>query len=489
MVEPVLVVGAGPVGLTMALELARYGVPVRLVDKMSARSDKSRAVALWSRTLELLDREDVTAELIARGNKVSAANIVSGQKLIARLDLARVQTPYPFLLLLPQNETETVLEQRLERYGVRSELGIELSAFTEDSQGIDATLRDANGRESSQRFSWLVACDGSHSPIRHDLGLSFDGDTIGTDWALGDFHMTGAPYPLNELPTYWHQDGALIFFPMAPGRYRVIASLGPSGATLPEPPTMQGFQAIVDRRGPGGIALTDPIWTSTFRINERQVDRYRVGRVFLAGDAAHVHSPAGGQGMNTGMQDAINLAWKLALVCRGLARGPHLLDSYDAERRPVGAEVIASAGHLTKLALLGNPIGKHVRDAVAHVMMGLPPVQHAIADTMTEIAVGYPKSPLNGPAHGGEQKPGGRMAPVAGEPPYGLGDSPRFTLRASVPAGTAVPQSLQRLVDPAIRRNLGDAMMLVRPDGYLALSAPHGDWPAVERYLARLTGP
>jgi len=469
----------------MALQLARFGVPVRLVDRMRERSDKSRAVALWSRSFELLDAAGASQDLIAQGNEVTAASIFAGSRRIGRLELGKVDTPYPFVLMLPQSETEAVLERHLERHGARSELGIELTAFTQNADGVDVTLRGPDGNSVTERFDWLVACDGSHSPIRHGLGLSFAGDTIGTDWILGDFHMAGSPFALSELATYWHEDGPLVFFPMGPGRYRLIASLGPSGEQPPPPPTLAGFQAIVDRRGPGGIALADPIWTSAFRINERQVDRYRVGRVFLAGDAAHVHSPAGGQGMNTGMQDAINLAWKLALVCRGEGKAPALLDSYDAERRPVGAEVIAASGRLTKAALLSSPLAKHLRDAIAHVMLGLPPVQHALAASMTEISAGYPKSPLNGPAHGGEQKPGGRMAPVAGEPPYGAGDRPLFTLRASLPPDAALPASLRRLVDPAIRRNLGDAMMLVRPDGYLALSAPHGDWAAVERYLAR----
>jgi 2-polyprenyl-6-methoxyphenol hydroxylase-like FAD-dependent oxidoreductase len=148
---------------------------------------------------------------------------------------------------------------------------------------------------------------------------------------------------------------------MAPGRYRLIASLGPSTDKPPVPPTLAEFQAIVDRRGPPGIVLKGSLWTTAFHINERQVSRYGSGRVFLAGDAAHVHSPAGGQGMNTGMQDAFNLAWKLAMVCRGISMAPALLDSYDAERRAVGHEVIAAAGRLSKIALISNPIGQHIR--------------------------------------------------------------------------------------------------------------------------------
>ncbi|QIO98526.1 FAD-dependent monooxygenase [Bradyrhizobium symbiodeficiens] len=486
MTDTVLIVGAGPVGLTMALELARYQVPVRLIDKMTKRGDTSRAIAIWPRTLELLDRAGASAELIALGNKVTAANIIAGSEPMARVQFDDVDTPYPFALMLPQSDTEAVLERHLERFSAPSELGVELITFTQDADGVTATLRHADGRVEAEKFGWLIACDGSHSPIRHSLGLSFEGGTMGTDWALGDFHMTGSPYPLNELFTYWHEDGPLIFFPMAPGRYRIIASLAPSNGAMPVPPSPEAFQAIVDRRGSRNIVLGDAVWTSTFRINERQISTYRAGRVFLAGDAAHVHSPAGGQGMNTGMQDAINLAWKLAMVCRGLSANPSLLDSYDTERRPVGAEVIATAGRLTKIATIHNPIAQHVRNVVAHFALGLSPVQQALKGSMTEISIGYHDSPLNDTASGNSQA-GKRMRPLDDEIPYGAGDTPRFTLRAGRASGEPTPALRSDLVDPAIRPAAhGAGIELMRPDGYLAVSAAARDWASIETYLDRL---
>ena len=489
MSDTVLIVGAGPVGLTMALELARYQVQVRLVDKMTERSDTSRAVAIWPRTLELLDRPGVSGELVALGNQVTVANIVAGREPIARIEFDDVETPYPFALMLPQSDTERVLGRRLQRFGARCELGVELVGFTQDADGVTATLRYTDGRVETERFDWLIACDGAHSPIRHHLGLAFDGDTMGDDWILGDFHMTGGPFPLNELATYWHADGPLVFFPMAPGRYRLVASLGASSETAPAPPALERFQALVDRRGPGGIVLTDPVWTSAFRINERQIAHYRVARVFLAGDAAHVHSPAGGQGMNTGMQDAINLAWKLALVCRGMAASSVLLDSYDAERRAVGAEVIAASGRLTNVAVIHGAVKQRIRNMVAHCVLGLAPIQRAIEGSMTEISTGYPASPLNGIADGSSRRPGSRMPPLAGEAPYGAGDSPLFALRAHPSStGGSAPALLGELVDPVVRPNApGNGIELVRPDGYLALSAPDGEWALAEAYIERLT--
>lgn len=486
MSDNVLVVGAGPVGLTMALELARYQVPVRLVDKMTARSDKSRAIAVWTRTLELLDRAGVSAELIARGNKVDTATIISGRETIARIALGQVESPYPFVLMVPQSDTEAVLEKRIERLGTRTEMGVELAGFTQDAEGVTATLRHPDGRSETTRFSYLVACDGSHSTVRHSLGLAFEGIAMGDNWALGDFHLTGFPFPMTELATYWHQDGPLVFFPMATGRYRLIAGLGPATNDVPAPPTHAEFQALIDQRGPGGILLGEAIWTSTFRINERQIANYRHGRVFLAGDAAHVHSPAGGQGMNTGMQDAINLAWKLALVCRGLSAAPALLESYDPERRPVGAEVISESSRLTKIVTLRNPIAREVRNVVAHFMLGLAPIQRLLERSMTETSIRYDDSPLDGPTSGSAVKVGDRLVPVAGETPYGADDTPRFAIRAAIPPEKSLSLLSSPLLDPAIRpAQGGSGIQVVRPDGYLAMSARDGDWVPVAAYIER----
>ncbi|HSI41303.1 MAG TPA: FAD-dependent monooxygenase [Xanthobacteraceae bacterium] len=484
MTDTVLIVGAGPVGLTLALELARYQIPVRLVDKMTGRSDTSRAVALWSRTLELLDRAGATGDLLAIGNKVSVANILSGGRLIARVGLDDVPSPYPFVLMVPQCDTEAVLQRHLDGFGVKPELGAELIDFTQDDTGVAARLRSADGAERTERFGWLIGCDGAHSTVRHTLGFAFDGDTLANDWTLGDFHMTGSAFPLSELATYWHEDGVIVFFPMGSGRYRLIANLGPSTGATPVVPTLEQFQALVDQRGPGGLVLTDAVWTTAFRINERQVADYRSGRVFLAGDSAHVHSPAGGQGMNTGMQDACNLAWKLALAGRGIATAPVLLDSYSLERQAVGAAVIQAAGRLTMAATLQNPVAQHLRDLVAHFVMGIAPVRRAMAQSMTEISVGYPNSPLNGPASAGE-----RVRPVAGEVPYGSGDTPRFSLLAAPGAAQDIAALYPHLVafvpQPAAPHG---GLRLVRPDGYLAASVTGERRDDIVAYLDAIAG-
>lgn len=490
MSDPVLIVGAGPVGLVMALELARYKVPVRIVDAMTERATTSRAVAIWPRTLELMERggDGLAAELVGLGNKVTAANMLADGKHLARVPLDEIETPYPFVLMLPQSETERVLLAHLEARGVEPELGVALADFTQEGETVTATLRQADGSEATARYAALVACDGAHSPVRHRLGLAFEGDTLGSDWAQGDFRLSGLPFPVNEFATCLHADGPAVLFPLAPGRCRVIVGLGPSTtAAPPPPPDMAGFQALLDQRGPGGITLHDTLWSTSFRINERQVENYRVGRVFLAGDAAHVHSPAGGQGMNTGMQDAVNLAWKLALVLRGLATAPVLLGSYDPERRAVGAEVIATSGRLTRLATLKNPLARHIRNTVMPAVLGLAPVRHKLEGDLTETAIHYSDSPLNGISWGAGPRAGDRVLPREGEPPFGAGDTPRFTLRLG--AGVAPPPDglPGALIDPVMRANpVPGGIELVRPDGYLALAVAEGEWEPIVAYLSRL---
>ncbi|WP_395665853.1 FAD-dependent monooxygenase [Methylocella sp.] len=277
----------------------------------------------------------------------------------------------------------------------------------------------------------------------------------------------------------------MLFFPMGPDRARIITSLGPTTGKPAVPLDQDAFQKVLDARGPGGITLTGTVWISAFRINERQVGGYRSGRVFLAGDAAHIHSPASGQGMNTGMQDAVNLAWKLALVSRGIAAAPALLGSYDPERRPVGAQVIAASGRMTRMATLSNPILEHLRDVAIHMLRGLTPVQRAMTGQMAEVSIGYPHSPLNGPSQG-EAKAGSRVRPVAGEAPFGAGETPLFTACGGAGAAELAARFPQLVAAASPRSDGGVILSLVRPDGYLAAQAEDADWQALVPYLQQI---
>jgi 2-polyprenyl-6-methoxyphenol hydroxylase-like FAD-dependent oxidoreductase len=484
----VLIVGAGPVGLTMAAELARYGVSVRIVDKAPQRTDKSKALVLWSRTLELLERGPGSARFIDAGFKAEAVNVVAGDKLIGHVSMATVDTPYPFGLMIPQADTERLLDAYLGELGVTVERGIEVTDFTQRPDGVVATLRHGDGRDESLSADWLIGCDGAHSLVRHKVGAPFTGETMDSDWMLADVHMRGYPCPDNEASVYWHKDGVFVIFPISPGRYRLIADLPPSGQTHPPTPTLEEVQALIDRRGPRGIVARDPIWLAGFRINGRKVSDYRWRRAFLAGDAAHVHSPAGGQGMNTGMQDAFNLAWKLALVVRGECR-EDLLDSYSPERSYVGDQVLKSAQRLTVAGTLKNPVVQVVRNSVAHLALGLSFVQNAFAETMTQVTVGYPMSPLNGPTIAGDDKKAGqRFRPAVDAPPAGSGAAPRFALfSASEEMVETLPASLAVLIDVRVQAGLGDRIYLVRPDGYLACATRNID--EVLAYLTAVVSP
>jgi 2-polyprenyl-6-methoxyphenol hydroxylase-like FAD-dependent oxidoreductase len=485
----VLVVGAGPVGLTMAAELKRYGLSVRLVEKLPQATDKSKALVVWSRTLELLDRMGCSSSFVNAGFKVTAANFSSGKKTLAHLTLSGVESPHPFALMIPQSDTERLMADHLTSLGVTVERNLELIRFTPSNDGVQSTLRHADGREETMESSWLIGCDGAHSTVRHGLGMEFEGDTTPSDWVLADVHLSGVQNP-GEVNVIWHAEGVLVLFPITQDRYRVIADVGiaKDGARRPDP-TLEEMQAIMDQRGPGGITMSTPIWLAAFRINERKVADYRKGRVLLAGDAAHIHSPAGGQGMNTGMQDACNLAWKLALVSRGICAESPLLDSYTPERGAVGEMVLKGAGRVTMIATMKGGVKQAIRNHIAGLVFGLHAVREKLANAITELSVGYPHSPLNAPGgknHG--PKPGERAPIRTNETPVGAGDTPRFAIFTSHDAkGTALLKSHSNLLEQDFRKPFHEGgLWLVRPDGYVAVATSEGDWDAVSSFLAKI---
>jgi 2-polyprenyl-6-methoxyphenol hydroxylase-like FAD-dependent oxidoreductase len=485
--QKVLVIGAGPVGLTLAIELTRFGIPVQIIDKAAQRTDKSKALVLWSRTLELLDRQPGgSAAFREAGFKVGAVSFFSNDKLIGRASMEAVASPYPYGLMIPQTDTERVLEERLESLGVKVQRQTEVVSLALRGDGADAVLRTADGREEKASADWVVGCDGAHSLVRHTVGAPFAGKTMDSDWILADVHMRGYPAPDTEATVYWHQDGAFVIFPISPGRYRLLADMPPSGETQPPTPTLEQVQTLMNRRGPAGMTAFDPIWLAGFRINGRKVSSYRWGRAFLCGDAAHVHSPAGGQGMNTGMQDAFNLAWKLAMVVKG--RGTEsLLDSFSPERSYVGDQVLKNADRLTAIGTTKNPVVRTVRDVVGHLMLGLAPVQHNIADTMTEVSVGYPESPLNAGSASGLSGPSPGQR-VLTDRPFGADAEPRFALMAAGEAANSLIARHAGVLETSFRSPPDrEGIWLVRPDGYVAAVARNSDLATIENSLTRLT--
>ncbi|MDE1173391.1 MAG: FAD-dependent monooxygenase [Parvibaculaceae bacterium] len=501
-----LVVGAGPVGLTMAGELARYGVHVRLIDKAEAPGDKSKALVVWSRTLELLNRTRWSQDLLAAGLEAHGGGLYAGGRRLARLPLDNVDSPHPYALMVPQDETERVLAGYARAGGVEVERGVTLESFAQDEAGVSARLVHPDGRAETVRAQWLIGCDGAHSTVRHGLGLAFEGKTEPDDWMLADVMLDSATLVRGEPSIFLHQDGVLALFPIGRlGRFRIIADMGAASPNERRAdPTLEDVQALVHRRGLPDARAHDPFWLSTFRINERKVHEYGAGRVLLAGDAAHIHSPAGGQGMNTGMQDAFNLAWKLALVCRsGAGPSSPLIASYSEERSAIGDQVLKMATGFTRVATLRNPVLQALRNKGIVLADRLFHATRIIARNFSETDLNYSRSRLNRSGEGVSSRglaPGMRVPGLwRGEGDqvtalFGTGAVPRFLL-IHVKDGrlaTDLPQALAGLVetvtlDDAERRHAvgeGDGLWLIRPDGYLVLHARAGDWAVLENWLA-----
>lgn len=489
----ILIAGAGPVGLTLAIELTRYGIPVRIVDKAASRTTTSKALSVWSRTLELLHPTGLVSQFLESGFKCHGTKIVADNKTIARVSFDSIESPYPFALMLPQSETERILEDHLNERGVKVERQVEMTGLKARDGSVVATLRDRAGNVEAVETEWFAGCDGAHSATRHALGMTFEGTIEPSDWAIADVSIDGLDDP-ERLSIFWHAEGIIAVFPITPTRFRVIADLGTAtGDGHRADPTLEEVQALFDRRGPGGVRLGNPIWLTAFRINERKVRDYSRGRVFLAGDAAHIHSPAGGQGMNTGMQDAFNLAWKLAMVARGDAAAS-LLDSYSIERSAVGDVVLRNASKMTDAAVLRNPIAQAIRNRIAHLALEFPQVQHRLAQTLAEVGIAYVKSPLSVTAPGTEGLKGGpsageRWAPAhADASPFGAGAVPGFVLVGDPAVTEPLAAQFPKLIAATEPGPFEDVLWLVRPDGYVGLTARCDDQDAVRQYLVKIAG-
>ncbi len=376
-----LIVGAGPTGLTLAAQLRAFGVRFRIVDRALDRVHESRALAVQARSLEVLQSLGLGEALVQRGNPSIRVAIHFEGRMAAGVRLAdfgSTDTRFPFILFVSQAETEAVLGDHLAAAGVTVERGVELVAFVPGPGGVHCTLRDRHGREERVGTRYLAGCDGAHSTVRTGAGIPFEGDAYLQDFLLGDVEVDG-PLEHGMLHSFPGRRGVAIFFPLgSPATWRVIAMSGsatdraPRGTGAPNESmtselALDELQGAVDGATGGALRLRDPEWLTHFHLHHRQARHYRAGRVFLAGDAAHIHSPVGAQGMNTGIQDAWNLGWKLALVARGAAYET-LLDSYEAERWPVGRLLLRSTDRAFALftrVMSASTIAAWIRRTVA----------------------------------------------------------------------------------------------------------------------------
>jgi 2-polyprenyl-6-methoxyphenol hydroxylase-like FAD-dependent oxidoreductase len=509
MADRVLIVGAGPTGLTAALELSRLGVSVRIIDRQSAPSTTSRAIGVQARTLELLQLRGLSEELVRLGNPGLAGSVYGGGKRVFRLDFTQVDSRYHYLLFVSQADTEQVLREAIEKRGVVVEWSVELIGLSQDMLSHDASpvkvvLRHADGRLEQAQASYLISAEGAHSMVRTTLDLQFEGKTRDEQYALGDLHMDG-DLAETDFHIFSSEHGFMGLFPMGDRRFRLIASNPISKPNKKTVPALEELQAIYDQRSHIPARFRDMSWSSWFRINSRMVSRLKVGRLLLGGDSAHIHSPAGAQGMNTGIQDMINLSWKLALVLKGQAPAS-LLDTYEQDRLPVMRNVLTKTEGLTGIIGSENPILRDLFNHLGPWIGGAHFIQEISTARMSQIALGYRDSPLSANhAHGGELHAGDRVPDIpvrcrSGDGDvwqnralFGLLDPSRFVLLLVQPleASTAPAElrdavrpwgDLIRVVELAPTPDEADrarfhavfgrsaGVFLVRPDGYLGFA-------------------
>jgi 2-polyprenyl-6-methoxyphenol hydroxylase-like FAD-dependent oxidoreductase len=516
----VLIVGAGPTGLAAAMSLARARIPVRLIDRAPEPGRHSRAIGIQARTLELFEQHRIVEPFLELGHRAHVANLYSNGQRRARLDFDPLLTRYPYLLFLDQSVTERILTDHLATLGVEIERGSELLEFTQGSAGVSAEVRRADGRIESIRCAYLIAADGAHSTIRHKLAMRFDGESLAQSFLLADV-AAETPWPDDEFHVFASGDGLVVLLPFGKGRWRLIADhkavlpAAPEGAIAV--PTLDECRSIIEHRVHHPVTLSDMNWSSYFSVNSRMVNQLRTERVFFAGDAAHVHSPAGAQGMNTGIQEAFNLGWKLARVVAGGAPD-RLLDTYHVERYPIERIVLQQTSFMTQLVEADHGPMKLLRERVMPALAALGPLRDAARDALSELSIQYRRSPLvyerlmDGGPRAGERAPDALARVIDG--PFGqapgkgrifdLHDPASFSLFLLVDGESAraagngaalaqFAQAIERILPQALRvwwlsdAPTGDttpegegaptlsesygqtrpAFYLVRPDGYL----------------------
>jgi 2-polyprenyl-6-methoxyphenol hydroxylase-like FAD-dependent oxidoreductase len=335
-----------------------------------------------------------------KGIRVRAANVYSSGHRLAHLGLASVDSSYNFALDLAQNETEKILGGYLHSFGVRIEWQVELLGFAQAADAVTATLKHADGREETVVTPWLVGCDGAHSTVRHTLGLPFEGAPYPEGWALLEAKIHWE-LPADEWHLFVQPEGVFAVFPLRNGNWRMMADAEPYAGDGPLPqPTLEEFQRYIKERALPDATISDPVWMAPFRIHMRRAPHFRRGRAFMAGDAVHIHSPAGGQGMNTGIQDAYNLAWKLALVHAGQAPDS-LLDSYEAEREPVAESVLHMTDLMIRMGTIRNPLVATIRDRLYPIATEIQALARRLAERISELNINYRKSPIVAEHHEG----------------------------------------------------------------------------------------
>jgi 2-polyprenyl-6-methoxyphenol hydroxylase-like FAD-dependent oxidoreductase len=495
----VLIIGAGPTGLVLALWLTKLGVNVRVLDKTAEPGTTSRALAVQARTLELYRQLNLADAVVERGHKVPAVNLWVKGEPAARLPFERIGsdlTPYPFLHIFPQDQHERLLIERLEALGVSVERRTELVSFTDGGERVIARLRGPEGQEETCEASYIAGCDGARSIVRETIGTGFRGGTYRQLFYVADVEAAG-PALDGELHVDLDEADFLAVFPLVgKGRARLIGTVRDERADHAN--TLK-FEDVSDRAITNlKVNVQKVNWFSTYHVHHRVTEHFRKGRAFLLGDAAHIHSPAGGQGMNTGIGDAINLAWKLATVLAGHAPDK-LLDSYEAERIGFARRLVATTDRVFSFATAEGRIADILRTRVAPVLfpkvIAFEAVREYIFRTVSQITLNYRGCPLSagsaGHVHGGDRLP---WVPIDGKDNfeslaaitwqvhvYGSASAELVTWCASHDVPLHVFDWRSEHDAAGLAR---DAAYLLRPDTYVALADASGAPATLDRYCA-----
>ncbi|WP_405474975.1 FAD-dependent monooxygenase [Streptomyces sp. NBC_00009] len=457
----VLIVGAGPSGLALAAALRSQGIDHVIIDRAASNAVHSRAAAVHARTLESLATIGAADPLIAKGRPGRSFTVRDGERQVLTTPFNELDTPYPFVLAVPQQTTEEVLERRLQELGSRVYRQHTLLDLSELFPGMNALVSDdTTGEVRAIQARYVVGCDGLHSTVRTQTGIPFVGHDRPQNFALIEFSMQWDG-PEGEISFFFSPAGLLAVSHLQGETYRIVALVDDDTPT----PDLADVQHLLDTRGPtaAGAKVKKLEMASTWRVLHRLADTFSKGPVFLVGDAAHVHSPVGAQGMNTGLQDAFNLAWKLAAVLKGEA-APELLDTYNAERRPMAQGLLAFAAQLHDISTMSDPVSMRMRNDVLAAAGQIPEVRTWLARRLAQLAVAY------GNPEGPKPAVGERMAPRPGMA-GGLAWSLVLPTDADALAVKEAVESTGLDIAVAADDELPHAV-LVRPDGHIALTAP-----------------
>jgi 2-polyprenyl-6-methoxyphenol hydroxylase-like FAD-dependent oxidoreductase len=375
----VLIAGAGPAGLTLAAELMRQGIKPLIIERQAAGANTSRAAVVHARTLEVLEPLGVTPELIQDGIKVPIFRVRDRDRQLLSIDFSGIPSTYNFTLMCPQDRTERILLRRLEALEGGVVRPCELIRSDWDGMHVNAEVQ-TDGITSTIKARWLVGCDGMHSNVREQAGIPFVGSEYEESFVLADVHMDW-PLSREEVSLFFSPDGLVVVAPLPDDRFRIVATAD----AAPEVPTTEYVQSLLNERGPLSAPgrIRDVVWSSRFRIHHRVSKSPRKGPILLCGDAAHVHSPAGGQGMNTGIQDSASLASVLAETLKDGKESR--LDAWAAERHEVAAGVVSLTDRLTRMATLKSGVGRGFRNAGMRIAGQIPPFRSAMAKRLAEL--------------------------------------------------------------------------------------------------------